>query len=213
MEPFPVKLMKEDDTVKEPYTDAEIARLLQKPKTNRWVEWRNWALVNYFVATGNRASTVVNLRVKDIDFEKMTIFLAKVKNRRQQFVPLSGSLKDVLLEYLQTWEAMPDDFLFASFSGKQLSVQTLRCVIKDYNAERGVSKSSIHLFRHYFAKAFVLNGGGMVQLQALMGHSTMEMSRHYVNLYGQDLHLNYEMYNPLDTFSKRAGSNSHTAFN
>ena len=79
--------------------------------------------VNYFVATGNRASTVVNLRVKDIDFEKMTIFLAKVKNRWQQFVPLSGSLKDVLLEYLQTWEAMPDDFLFASFSGKQLSVQ------------------------------------------------------------------------------------------
>ena len=213
MELFPVKLMKEDDTVKEPYTDAEIARLLQKPKTNRWVEWRNWALVNYFVATGNRASTVVNLRVKDIDFEKMTIFLAKVKNRRQQFVPLSGSLKDVLLEYLQTWESMPDPYLFASFSGKQLSVQTLRCVIKDYNAERGVSKSSIHLFRHYFAKAFVLNGGGMVQLQALMGHSTMEMSRHYVNLYGQDLHLNYEMYNPLDTFSKRAGSNSHTAFN
>ncbi len=213
MEPFPVKLMKEDDTVKEPYTDAEIARLLQKPKTNRWVEWRNWALVNYFVATGNRASTVVNLRVKDIDFEKMTIFLAKVKNRRQQFVPLSGALKDVLLEYLQTWEAMPDDYLFASFSGKQLSVHSLRCVIKDYNAERGVSKSSIHLFRHYFAKAFVLNGGGMVQLQALMGHSTMEMSRHYVNLYGQDLHLNYEMYNPLDTFNKRAGSNSHTAFN
>ena len=108
---------------------------------------------------------------------------------------------------------MPDDYLFASFSGKQLSVHSLRCVIKDYNAERGVSKSSIHLFRHYFAKAFVLNGGGMVQLQALMGHSTMEMSRHYVNLYGQDLHLNYEMYNPLDTFNKRAGSNSHTAFN
>ena len=74
MELFPVKLMKEDDTVKEPYTDAEIARLLQKPKTNRWVEWRNWALVHYFVAAGNRASTVVNLRVKDIDFEKMTIF-------------------------------------------------------------------------------------------------------------------------------------------
>lgn len=41
MEPFPVKLMKEDDTVREPYTDAEIARLLQKPKTNRWLEWRN----------------------------------------------------------------------------------------------------------------------------------------------------------------------------
>ena len=95
---------------------------------------------------------------------------------------------------------MPDDFLFASFSWKQLSVQTLRCVIKDYNAERGVSKSSIHLFRHYFAKAFVLNGGRMIQLQALLGHTTMEMSRHYVNLYGQDLHLNYEMQDLQDAY-------------
>ena len=33
MEPFTVKLMKEDEEIKEPYTEAELARLLKKPRT------------------------------------------------------------------------------------------------------------------------------------------------------------------------------------
>ena len=33
-------------------------------------------MVNYLVATGNRASTVISLKIKDIDFEAMTIFLS-----------------------------------------------------------------------------------------------------------------------------------------
>ncbi|MBQ3211070.1 MAG: tyrosine-type recombinase/integrase [Oscillospiraceae bacterium] len=88
MEPFTVKLMKEDEEIKEPYTEAELARLLKKPRSNSWAEWRTWASINYLVATGNRASTVINLKIKDIDFEEMTIFLSRVKNRRQQIIPL-----------------------------------------------------------------------------------------------------------------------------
>lgn len=73
MEKLPIKLMKEDDNVKETYTEAEVLRLLKRPRSDRWVEWRDWAAVNYLVATGNRASTVLNLRVKDIDFENSLI--------------------------------------------------------------------------------------------------------------------------------------------
>lgn len=203
MEPVAVELMKEDDNVKEPYTDTEIERLIKRPASDRWVEWRNWAIVNYLVGTGNRASTVINLRVKDVDFAQMTIFLSTVKNRRQQYIPLSASLKAVLVEYLQTSDFTPDDFLFPSFTGKQLPLRSLQMTIKEYNVSRGVSKSSIHLFRHYFAKSYVLSGGGMVQLQSLLGHSTLEMSRHYVNLYSQDLHKNYDMFNPLNTICAR----------
>ena len=71
-----VKLMKEDEAIKEPYKEAELARLLRKPKSNSWAEWRTLAMVNYLVATGNRASTVISLKIKDIDFEAMTIFLS-----------------------------------------------------------------------------------------------------------------------------------------
>ena len=197
------KLMKQDEEIKEPYTEAELLRLLNKPKTNHWVEWRSWAAINYLVATGNRASTVINLKISDIDFENMTVHLRQVKNRRQQLVPLSPALKEVLNVYLQTWDWTEDDYLFPSSEGGPLNIRSLQGSISRYNIARGVTKTSIHLFRHTFAKNFILAGGGMVQLQALLGHSTMDMTRHYVNIYGLDLQRDFERLNPLDNMLKK----------
>ena len=36
----------------------------------------------------------------------------------------------------------------------------------------------------------------------LMGHSTLDMTRHYVNLYGADLSKDFERLNPLDNIKK-----------
>ena len=197
------KLMKVDEEIKEPYTEAELRRLLKRPTSNRWTEWRAWASINYLVSTGNRASTVVSLKISDIDFEAMTIHLRTVKNRRQQVVPLSPALKGILSDYLNTWDWEKDDFLFPSYEGTQLNVRSFQSAIAKYNIARGVTKTSIHLFRHAFAKNFILAGGGMVQLQALLGHSTMDMTRHYVNIYGLDLQKDYARLNPLDNLMRK----------
>ena len=203
MKPIEPKLMKVDEEIKEPYTDAELRRLLKKPTSNRWTEWRTWASINYLVSTGNRVSTVINMKISDIDFDNMTIHLKQVKNRHQQIVPLSPALKEVLCDYLKTWDWTPDDYLFPSYEGGCLTVRSFQGAIGRYNISRGVTKTSCHLFRHTFAKNFILAGGGMIQLQALLGHSTMDMTRHYVNIYGLDLQRDFERLNPLDTFMKR----------
>lgn len=203
MNPINAPLMKQDEEIKEPYTDDEISKLLARPRSDRWVEWRTWAMVNYLIATGNRASTVAGLKIEDINFDAMTIFLRKVKNRKQQIVPLSPALKSVLLDYLNTWEWKTDDYLFPAIDNRPIGVRGMQNALKKYNVARGVSKTSIHLFRHTFAKNYILAGGGMVQLQALLGHSTLDMTRHYVNLYGMDLNRGYENLNPLDTFMKK----------
>lgn len=202
MKPIVAKLMKEDEEIKEPYTDAELRRLLKKPQSNRWTEWRSWASIHYLIATGNRASTVISVKLSDIDFDEMTIHLRQVKNRHQQIVPLSPALKEILTEYLETWEWTENDYLFPSYEGTKLNVRSFQSAISRYNISRGVTKTSIHLFRHTFAKNFILAGGGMVQLQALLGHSTMDMTRHYVNLYGLDLKRDFERLNPLDNLMK-----------
>lgn len=202
MKPISVKLMKEEETIKETYTDAELLRLLKRPESNSWVEWRTWAAVNYLVATGNRASTVINIKISDVDFDEMTIRLVKVKNRRQQLIPLSPALKEILTDYLKTWEHTPSDYLFPSYEGNQLNLRSFQGSIRRYNISRGVTKTSVHLFRHTFAKNFILAGGGMVQLQTLLGHSTMDMTRHYVNIYGTDLKRNFELLNPLDNIKR-----------
>lgn len=45
MEPYPLSLIKEDETFKEPYTDSELQKLLKQPQEGTWVEWRNWAVI------------------------------------------------------------------------------------------------------------------------------------------------------------------------
>lgn len=66
------------------------------------------------MATVNRASTVVNIKMSDADLDKTTIRLIKMKNRRQQIIPLSPALKEILREYLKTREHSPGDYLFPS---------------------------------------------------------------------------------------------------
>ena len=204
MEGFKFPLLKEDSEIKEPYTDAELKKLLARPRTAFWVEWRTWAAINYLLGTGTRVSTMLNVKVCDVCFQDNTIRLTTVKNRRQQLIPLSKALSAVLRDYLKTWDSSPDDYLFPSSDGGQLSRRSFQSALERYNAKRGVSKTSAHLFRHTYAKNFIMAGGGMAQLQTLLGHSTLDMTRRYVNIYATELQKNYERLNPLDTFLKRA---------
>lgn len=143
MEPIDAKLMKVDEEIKEPYSDTELQKLLERPQSNRWAAWRTWAAINYLVSTGNRAGTVVNLKIEDLDFDALTIRLRQVKNRRQQIIPMSPALKDVLLEYLNTWTWTQEDFLFPSYEGGQLNLRSFQGSISRYNTSRGVYKTSV----------------------------------------------------------------------
>lgn len=202
-EKFRYPLLKEDEVVKEPYTDAELRKLLKRPLTNSWTEWRVWTAINTFLATGIRASTLLAIRISDIDFEQKTILLSKLKNRKQQMIPLSESLKNVLTDYLKLWDWDSNDYLFPTVANTQMNVHSLESAVRKYNISRGVSKTSLHLFRHTFAKNYVMAGGGMVQLQSILGHSTLDMTRKYITLYGQDIHRDFDRLNPLNNVLNR----------
>ncbi len=70
--------------------------------------------------------------------------------------------------------------------------------LKAYNICRGVTKTSVHLYRHTYAKNYIMAGGDCTYLQRLLGHSTLTMTNHYINLYATDLQRNYDKFNPLD---------------
>ena len=199
---FKIILPKVDEVIKEPYTAKELEKLLKKPESGRWTEWRNWAMVNYFVATGNRLSTVVNIRITDLDFENSLIKLNVLKNRRQQYIPMSSGLRKVLQTYLSLWEHTDKDYLFPEYEGGQFTKQGAYCALKQYNLDRGVTKTSVHLYRHTYAKNYITAGGDCTYLQRLLGHSTLAMTNHYINLYATDLQRNYDKFNPLDNMLK-----------
>lgn len=200
---FRYPLLKEDQPFKEPYTDVELIRLLKRPRGKTWSEWRTWAAVNTFLATGIRASTLVNLHVEDVDFQKNIIYLHKLKNRKQQTLPLTPALKSALKTYLRLWDWKDSDYLFPSSAAGKMTVRAMESAVRRYNNSRGVEKTSLHLFRHTFAKNYILAGGGMTQLQMILGHSSLDMTRTYINLYSQEAYCGFERLNPLDTLMEK----------
>ena len=199
---FTVTIPKADEVIKEPYTQKELERLIKKPTSSNWVDWRCWAMVNYLLSTGNRHATVLNVKIEDVDFVNNLIKLNKLKNRKQQYIPMSSGLKDVLKTYLRLWEHTDTDYLFPEYEGKQLSTRGAQWSIRNYNLNRGVMRTSIHLFRHTYAKYYIVAGGEATHLQRLLGHSTLAMTNHYINLYSTDLQKNYDKFNPLDNLTR-----------
>lgn len=210
-QPFQISLMKTTKQIKHSYTDYELDILLKKPQISKatFCEYRNWVLVNYLLATANREATVSNLKIGDVDFDNDVIHLRKTKNRREQIIPLSRSLGKVLKEYLRYREGGTDDYLFCSVTGERLTENALKLAVNKYNKKRGVMKTSVHLFRHTFAKNWIKNGGDPFRLQKILGHSSMDMVKEYVEMFCEDLKEDFDNFNPLEKFHKNSASREH----
>ena len=187
-------------TVPESYTDDELQLLLKRPKRGcTFAELRTWTIVNLLVNNGLRAASVRSIMAKDVDLDQMAIMLRHTKRGRTQALPLSPAMASVLREYMQRSEVDPDSFLFRSADGGQLTAAGLRSAITRYNADRGVETSSIHAFRHTFARLYLVDcGGDALKLQKLLGHSTLNMTKHYVQIYDADLIADFQQHSPLE---------------
>lgn len=197
---FKIKTIKENDNLPTLYTDTEIKKLLKKPDTKKcnFAEYRTWVVINFFVATGVRSRTLRNIKIKDLDFQNELISLIIMKRRKPIIIPMSTALKKILIEYLRIRGNEPEDYLFCNLEGQQLTRYALSNIVSKYNKSKNVNKTGIHSFRHYFAKNYIQNGGSVLKLQKILGHSTISQTQKYVDLFGQDLQKDFEQYNPLD---------------
>lgn len=203
---FKIQLIKAEKKIKETYTDDELVRLLEKPDVNNcsFSCYKTWVFENYLLGTGNRISTALDLHIGDINFQSGVIILRKTKNRKQQIIPLSATLAEVLQGYLQIRGGEADDYVFCNEYGEQASCRTYQQLVRRYNRKRGVEKTSCHTFRHTFAKNWILNSGDMFRLQKILGHSDLTVTKEYVNMFGQDLQMDFEKFNPLDNLKSRS---------
>ena len=205
-----VELIKADIEQIEAYTDEEISKLLIKPnlKKSSFVEFRNWVCVCFLCNTGARRSTLVNIQIEDLDLDNGYCYYRHTKNRKSQTVPISPSMCNILGEYL---EYLPKDciYLFPTVLGEQIQVRSLSHTIDDYNKSRGISRTGLHKFRHWFAKKSVLLGMDLIRLQKILGHSNLEILRNYVNLLTQDLKKDEVIFNPLEDIQRKNKEAKH----
>ncbi|KLU67546.1 tyrosine recombinase XerD [Desulfosporosinus acididurans] len=195
-----IRMLKGDVKIKDAYTDDELKILLKKPNIKKcsFPEYRTWVVINFFVGTGCRVRTLVNIKIQDIDLDNAVIKYSVTKNRKHQIVPISKTLIKILDEYLKYRKGTQEDYAFCSETGTKLLETSVSHSVAKYNRKRGVSKTSVHLFRHTFAKGWILAGGDIFRLQKILGHSSIEIVKEYVNMFTDDLKQNFDQYNPLE---------------
>lgn len=181
------------------YEDIEL--LLAKPrKSADFGEWRTWAIVNWIMATGNRSATICEVKLEDINFKTKMIYLRHTKNKQYQSVPLSSELSHQLKEYINIWlrNAAPDDYLFPNVSGEALTTNALRHSFSRYCHDRGVNQTNIHGLRHSFADLSLDSGRNPFELQKMLGHSTLDMTRRYIRFNEKKVEKDFDKHTPLD---------------
>lgn len=90
---------------------------------------KHQALLLLAYSAGLRVSEVVNLKIKDIDSQRMIIYIDKSKGKKDRCVQLSSSLLPLLRDYYRTFK--PKSWLFeGAKDGQPYSVRSAQLVFK-----------------------------------------------------------------------------------
>ena len=68
----------------------------------------------------------------------------------------------------------------------------------EYCRQRNLRQDTIR--QHTFAKQWILNGGNVVALSKLLGHSSLDITQNYINLLVSDVAKEVQEINVLDKF-------------
>ena len=201
---FKMQANKVDRSGVETYSEEELMALLKKPNIKKcsFIEYQSWVMTNFLFSTAVRQRSLRFIKVKDLDFDNNVVYVTVTKNRKSLIVPFNRTLSNILKEFLKYRQHKSDeDFLFCNVFGQQLKKSTSYHMLYEYNKRRGVETTGIHRYRHTFAKQWILNGGNVVSLSKMLGHSNLQITQNYINLLVSDVAKEVETINLLDKFA------------
>lgn len=166
---------------------------------------RDQALILLLLDTGMRAGELTGLLVRDVDLKNRRLIVFG-KGAKERALPFSATTGKAIWRYLQTerGEHTPKDPLFITIEGAPLSREALLQLMKRLGEKAGVPDCHPHKFRHTFAINFLRNGGNAYELQAMLGHTTLEMVKQYLSLASTDVEAAHRRASPVENWRLRA---------
>lgn len=159
---------------------------------------RNRAILLLLMDTGMRASELIHLQLQDLDMKTNKIKVLG-KGNKERSVPISSRTAQALWRYIaQRDQRRSTDPVFITSSGYGLTRRDLYHRLNAIGRRAGVADVHPHRFRHTFAIMYLRNGGDVYTLQAILGHTTLEMVRHYARIAQTDIETVHRRASPVD---------------
>lgn len=158
-------------------SSEEVKRLFEVT-----INLKHKAILMTAYSAGLRVSETANLRVSDIDFDRMLIRVRQGKGKKDRYTVLSARAALVLKEYIERYR--PQHWLFAGQkTGERLAIRSLQHVFEDSMRRAGISKDvSFHGLRHSFATHLLENGIDIRYIKELLGHRSLRTTEIYTHV-------------------------------
>ncbi len=151
----------------------------------------------FIYSTGLRVSEFSNLKIGDVDFDRMMVHVRAGKGNKDRYVPLSKLIVPGLKKYL--FAEQPQKYLFEGMKpGMPYSTRGIQWVLRECVAKSGIKKENIcvHTLRHSYATHLLEDGIDIVTIKNLLGHSNIITTMVYLHVMQP---LGKTSHSPFDT--------------
>lgn len=170
------------------YDELEI--LLNIPDKENILGLRDSLILELLYSTGVRVSELVNIKMKDINFNEKRILILG-KGNKERYVLYGNTLQELLELYLKNSREVLNknsEYLILNKNGEKITDRGIRLIINkilkkgelDYHV-------SPHTLRHTFATHMLENGADLKSVQELLGHSSMSTTQIYTHITNERL--------------------------
>lgn len=171
-------------------SQAEVQRLLDNCDGIR-----SKALLSLIYSCGLRVSELINLKISDIDSDRMQVHIRQGKGRKDRYVPLSVKVLPDLRAYFLRYN--PGIYLFNSSQGKMINTFEIRNIFRDAIHLARISKPcTLHTLRHSYATHLLEQGENILRIRDLLGHANIATTMVYLHLV--NISEGGQAFSPLD---------------
>jgi site-specific recombinase XerD len=143
--------------------------------------------------TGLRVSEVLHLRQDDVDFDNLIVKVFG-KGQKDRFVPFSPELRKRLYRFQQFKEkkGIRDQLVFAGFGSTRWEKRNSSTSLYLMQRKLGLPRFGWHRLRHTFATSYLRQGGDIVRLSMVLGHTQITTTQRYLHLLTEDLSASHQ---------------------
>lgn len=169
-----------------PRKERSLPRVLSQQDVQKVIEggtiFKHQVFMSLLYGTGLRLSESLNLRVEDIDGQRLQIRVVKGKGAKDRYVAIAPCLLTLLRAYYRMYQ--PKGYLFnGKRQGQRWANRSAQWSIKTARSAAGVVREvSPHVFRHCYATHHLENGTNLVFLKDQLGHKHLKTTARYISL-------------------------------
>lgn len=171
--------------VERPFKKEKLPEVISKESVLRMIDtctnFKHKCIIKLLYSAGLRRGELLNMKISDIDSERMVIRVNGGKGQKDRFTLLSATVLEDLKKYYTAYK--PKEYLFEGAGGGRYSASSVLKVIKRAAEKARVGKRVYpHILRHSFATHLLENGTDLRYIQVLMGHNTSKTTEIYTHV-------------------------------